>query len=125
MKVAIIGNRTFRNRDFFFQKMSKVKEEFNIDKIISGGAKGADTFGELFAVKNNIPIEIFYPDWDKYGKGAGFIRNSLIIENSDLIIAFWDESSNGTKDSIKKGEKNKKKIIIFNYENNEEKRLNF
>jgi len=29
-------------------------------KVISGGAPGADTMGEKWAIKNNIPVQIFY-----------------------------------------------------------------
>lgn len=124
MKVGIIGNRTFNNKDFFLEKIENLKLEITFDLIVSGGAKGADTFGELYALKNNIPTKIFIPDWSK-GRGAGHIRNTDIVNNSELIIAFWDEISPGTKNSVEKAMKSNKKIIIYNFTNNTEKRINF
>jgi len=36
-------------------------------------------------------------DYDKYGRSAPLNRNITIIENSDLVLAFWDGKSRGTK----------------------------
>jgi tyrosyl-tRNA synthetase len=56
--------------------------------------------GEKYAKMKNIPIKIYKPDWEKYGKAAGVIRNEDIINYSDRVIAFWDGKSKGTKNSI-------------------------
>ena len=71
--------------------------------IIHGGAKGADTLADRYSreVLGQQPI-IFLPDWNKLGKKAGFARNSQMINVADLVVAFWDGESRGTKDSIDK-----------------------
>jgi hypothetical protein len=81
--------------------------------LVSGGAKGADTLGERYAKEHNIETKIFLPDWEKYGKKAGFLRNTDIINEAELIIAFWDGQSKGTKDSIDKAFKSEKKLLII------------
>ncbi len=68
--------------------------------IVSGGAKGVDQYAEQFAMIWNLKTKIFKPDWNRYGNGAGFIRNQLIIDEADKVIAFWDRTSKGTKNSI-------------------------
>ena len=80
--------------------------------IVSGGAKGADTLAEKFALENHLEMIVFKPDWKKFGKRAGFLRNTIIIENATIVFAFWDGKSNGTKDSIDKAEKLNKKVIV-------------
>jgi hypothetical protein len=45
------------------------------------------------------------------------IRNSDIIKTSELVVAFWDGKSTGTKDSIDKANKLGIKTIIINYDN--------
>jgi len=72
--------------------------------IISGGCpKGGDRFAEIIAKNNGIPILIFYPDWMKYGKVAGFLRNRHIAENSEFLIAcVAQDRTGGTEDTIKK-----------------------
>jgi len=58
--------------------------------IISGGAPGADTTAENWAVNNHCDIERFPADWERYGKRAGFIRNQEMLDKGkpDLVVAF-------------------------------------
>jgi hypothetical protein len=112
MKVAIIGSRDFNN----YELVKKTMEEYeNVDMIVSGGAKGADTLGEQWAKENNKETLIFKPDWEKYGRSAGMIRNKDIVKNSDLVIAFWDGKSKGTKNSIDTCGKLGIKVRIVNF----------
>ena len=113
MKVAVIGSRGFDN----YETVKNILSKFKITLLVSGGAIGADTLGERYAKENNIETKIFLPDWKKHGKIAGFLRNTDIIENADLVIAFWDQKSKGTKDSIDKANKLNKEILIINTNN--------
>lgn len=70
------------------------------DTIVSGGAKGADTFAKEYAIKNNIPFVEFLPQYDKYGRQAPIMRNIQIVENCDYLLAFWNGISRGTKFTI-------------------------
>ena len=76
------------------------KSEFEITTVISGTARGADTFGEFWAEANGIPVERFPADWELYGKRAGFRRNVQMAENADALIAIWDGESKGTQHMI-------------------------
>ena len=113
MKLAIIGSRTFNNNELLNNKINEFYNIKNITKIISGGAYGADKLAEKFAKCNNIETEIYLPNWLKFGKSAGYIRNKLIIENCDEVIAFWDTKSPGTKLSIDICKKINKPIKII------------
>ena len=74
------------------------------DVIVSGGCKkGGDRFAEIIARKYGLTIIIHYPNWTKYGRGAGFVRNTPIAENSDKLIACAaKDRKGGTEDTIKK-----------------------
>ena len=106
MKVAVVGSRGFSDYKLLSETLDKIK----ITLIISGSAKGADTLGEQYAKDNGIETKIFKPDWEKHGKAAGMLRNTDIINEAELVVAFWDGSSKGTLDSINKAKKNKQKI---------------
>ena len=67
------------------------------DTIVSGGARGADTYAKEFAIKHNLKLIEFLPDYEKYGRKAPLVRNKLIVENCDCLIAFGDGKSRGTK----------------------------
>lgn len=68
-------------------------------EIVSGRAKGPDTFGEWWALSHGSPIKFFPADW-KLGPKAGFIRNEQMGDYADALIAFWDGKSGGTKHMI-------------------------
>jgi hypothetical protein len=84
------------------------------DRIVSGGCpKGADNFAEMIAKEKGLTITIHYPDWNKHGKAAGFVRNSRIAEDCDVLIALpHPDRKGGTEDTIKKAGKLGKKVIL-------------
>jgi hypothetical protein len=118
MKIGIIGSRTFNDYTLLVEVMNDYLNkgnELDCELVISGGARGADSMGEQWAKENNLPTLIFKPDWDKYGKAAGFIRNKDIVKNSDFVVAFWNGISKGTKSSIDLCVKNGIPVRIVDY----------
>lgn len=118
MIIAVVGSRGFDDYELLKYKLDKIHNRKPITKFVSGGAIGADKLGEQWTKENNIETLIFYPDWKKYGKKAGFLRNEDIIKNSDVVVAFWNGSSKGTKHSIDLAKKQKKPCLIVNYDYN-------
>lgn len=110
MRVAIVGSRNFNDFSMFEKEIDKYKDK--ITEIVSGGAKGADKLAQKYTKKHNIPIKIFKPDWKRFGKRAGIVRNREIVENSDLVIAFWDGKSKGTKFTIEYAKSLNKEVVI-------------
>lgn len=98
MKVIIAGSRTVRDYNIIERAIQNSK--FNITEVISGNAKGADALGELYAFNNNIPVKRFPANWNRYGKKAGYVRNTEMAEYADGLVAIWDGISNGTKHMI-------------------------
>ena len=111
-KIAIIGSRSFNDYDFLKNKLKELTITGS-DMVVSGGARGADSLAERYAKENGLKTIVHLPNWDEYGKSAGFIRNKLIIDDADIVVAFWDGKSRGTKHSIDLAEKNNKSTFIF------------
>lgn len=114
-KLAIVGSRHFRNSQFFHQAILDWIDRFKTtpDQIISGGAKGADQLARDYARKNHIPLKEFLPDWSRYGKAAGPIRNNQIVKEATHILAFLSRHGSGTQDTIRKGKKAGKIITTY------------
>lgn len=96
MKVAVIGSRGLT-----VEKLGKYLPP-ETTEIISGGARGIDTCAREYAISHNIKLTEFLPEYKKYGKSAPLRRNITIIENADIVLAFWDGKSNGTRFVIEK-----------------------
>lgn len=69
-------------------------------EVVSGGAHGADSIGEMWAHQHGIPVKIFPADWENQGRKAGILRNIEMGDYADYLIAFWDGKSKGTHHMI-------------------------
>jgi len=117
MNIGIVGGRDFENYDLLKEKLYDFIDirAVNVDTIVSGGAKGADSLAEKFAEDIGVQVMIFRPEYEKYGRRAPLERNTLIIKHSDVVFAFWDGKSRGTLDSITKAKKMDKELVIINF----------
>jgi len=84
-----------------------------ITEVISGGAHGADSAGARWARENGLKLTEHLPDWDRYGKRAGFLRNELIIKDADVVLCLWDGVSKGTGHSLSIAKRLKKPTFII------------
>jgi len=109
MKIGVVGSRTFNDYDL----MCKVLSSCGQFTLVSGGAAGADFLAERYADEFKLDRIIHIPKWEEYGKSAGFIRNALIVEDSDIVIAFWNLKSKGTEHTINLCKKSGKKVFTF------------
>lgn len=130
MKIAIIGSRRFDDYDLLKSIMKAYQQ--NVTSVISGGAKGADELAKRWS-KEFLKKEptIIRPNWkdishqdalikydDKgniYDARAGLRRNELIAQQADLIIAFWDGQSKGTKQIILYARQIGKEVEVIKY----------
>lgn len=112
-KVAVVGGRTFDNKEWLYSVLDEYHRRFYIELIISGGAKGADTLGERWAKDNQIDHLIYMAQWSLYGKEAGKARNTSIVKAAEVIIAFPTIDSRGTYDTIEKGKLYQKLVYVF------------
>ena len=100
MKIIIAGGRTFNDYDLLSKSCDKAFSRLTEIEIVSGTANGADKLGERYAKEKGYDLKVFPADWNKHGKGAGHIRNKQMAEYGDMLIAFWDGESKGTKNMI-------------------------
>lgn len=107
MKLAIIGSRTLW--------ISNLQDYIpdNVTEIVSGGAKGVDRQAAAFAKEHRILLTEFLPDYKLYGKAAPLKRNEEIAAYADMVLAFWDGVSKGTKHTISLFEKQGKTVTVI------------
>ncbi|MEL7339434.1 MAG: SLOG family protein [Bacteroidota bacterium] len=110
-KIIIAGSRHYQDYPHLCQIC---KQEITTrTEIVSGGARGADQLGELYAKLQGHQLKRFLPDWAKYGKAAGPIRNQLMADYADRAILSWDGRSRGTQHLICVLQKRQKPYLII------------
>ena len=107
MKVAVVGSRNFQ-----LNNLEDYLPE-GVTEIISGGAKGVDMSAREFALAHGIRLTEYLPEYDRFGRGAPLRRNITIIEQADLVLAFWDGRSHGTKFVIDQCKSRKIPLKVF------------
>ena len=103
--IGIIGTRRRdTDRDYRMVETVFLTVYEEGDRICSGLCpKGGDRFAVMLAERYGTPTLWFPADWKRYGRGAGFIRNTDIAENSDILLAVTSmDRTGGTEDTIKK-----------------------
>lgn len=115
----ICGSREFTRYAIFKKCMVIVKDlmkenKMEIERVISGGARGADMLAEHWANEMGYPFKPYYAHWDAFGEKAGPMRNSEMVRDANVIVAFPYATSYGTSDSINKAKQfPDKKLYIF------------
>lgn len=121
-----MGTRTYPNEQIISSILNQCEYVFGPFQIVSGGADGPDAIAEEWAMEKaltdpgswELPI-IYEAKWRVNGvfnRTAGLERNTIIVRESDLILAFWDGQSHGTYDTITKAKRMGKPVLIVDPE---------
>ena len=125
LRIIIAGSRDFNDYELLkksaIEIITKKTMLPDLTRIVSGGARGADTLGERFANEMGLEITRFIPNWDGLGKRAGYVRNAEMAkfavedDNYGVLIAFWDGQSRGTKHMIDLAKRYGLEVHVVNY----------
>lgn len=113
---GIVGSRHYTNYDAFCTHLDTVMKTHGIpDKVVSGGAKGADAMAIRWAISHGMAWQEHKPDLKKYPNfaTAAKARNTLIVNDADLVVAFVADDSKGTYDSINKSRAKKIPCVVI------------
>lgn len=89
MIVIVCGGRDYTDQDHLFKYLIKFHAKHSIDKLIEGGASGADTLARRWAELCHIPFTEIKADWKRHGPRAGPLRNEKMADMlPDAVIAF-------------------------------------
>lgn len=100
MRFLVCGGRDYVNRQAVYDALDLLNTEVGVSAIISGMARGADTYGAQWAEDRGVALMKFPADWGKHGKGAGPIRNQQMLNEGkpDGVVAF--PGGSGTADMM-------------------------
>lgn len=95
MRVLVTGSRDWTDRYTIFNALDRYCPK---DAVLVHGhcPTGADAIADEWAMANGVQVHRFPAEWDRYGSRAGFIRNSIMVEEgADLCFAFIKDESRG------------------------------
>ena len=98
-RLAIVGSRDFGDSGLVRRFVDRLRAS---TVVVSGGARGVDRVAVDAARLRDLGTEVFPADWDRFGRSAGIRRNADLVASVDGLVAFWDGSSPGTRDAIRR-----------------------
>lgn len=107
--------------DFYIKKLLRTRLADGYEIIVhQGGARGADEVGKNFAIANGYKMVEHKADWERYGKAAGFKRNSdmflsVSLRKNHAAIIFWDGESRGTAHVISLALEYEMQVRCYNF----------
>jgi predicted Rossmann fold nucleotide-binding protein DprA/Smf involved in DNA uptake len=94
LRVAIVGSRTYPSEPTVRAYVRSLPAG---TVVVSGGARGVDSWAEDEARRCGLAVEVHKPDYQAYSpKIAPLVRNRIIAERCDELIGFSFEGSPGT-----------------------------
>lgn len=97
MRILITASRDWSDVQFIRDMIDYVREGCNTIVIVHGDCPtGGDRIADTIAIQNGWTVERHPAKWSKYGKKAGFIRNSDMVKlGVDVCLAFIKDNSKG------------------------------
>lgn len=114
MKIAVSGSRNWRKRGIINEALDSEVTTRDV-LVITGWNGNADKMADSQALQRGWHAVRVPPNWMRYGKGAGVVRNGgIILLEPDVLLAFirpcvredcrddGPHASHGTADMISK-----------------------
>jgi len=111
LKVAIVGSR-------HFAAPARVTEYVGLlprgASIITGSASGVDAAATRAARETGIPVQVLPASFEELADPSkAAARNQRLVDACDILVAFWDGSSKGTRTTVERALDSGKEVHVF------------
>ena len=111
MRVAIVGSRHFSDP---VRVIDYVKSLPPRASIITGSASGVDAAATKAAREKGIPVQVIPASFDELADASkSAARNQRLVDACDVLVAFWDGSSKGTRSTVGRALDSGKEVHVF------------
>jgi hypothetical protein len=109
-RIAIVGSREYSDLDAVRTYVRALALDAT---VISGGSRGVERTAEETARECGLTVRRIRPQANMSGPERYAIRNQMIVEQADRVVAFWDGASEGTRDLITRAAHAGKPLEIY------------
>ena len=111
MKVAIVGSRRFSDPQRVSDYVNSLPPRAS---IITGSASGVDAAATKAARAKGIPVQVVPASFDELADASkSAARNQRLVDACDILVAFWDGSSKGTRATVDRALDSAKEVHVF------------
>ena len=111
MRVAIVGSRRFSNPERVTEYVNYLPARAS---IITGSASGVDAEATKAARAKGIAVQVMPASFDELADASrSAARNQRLVDACDVLVAFWDGSSQGTRATVERALDSGKEVHVF------------
>ena len=111
MRVAIVGSRRFSNPERVTDYVNSLPTRAS---IITGSASGVDAAATKAARARGIAIQVLPASFDEVADASkSAARNQRLVDACDVLVAFWDGESKGTRATVDRALDTGKEVHVF------------
>ena len=111
MRVAIVGSRHFADPARVADYVNSLPARAS---IITGSASGVDAAATKAARAKGIAVQVMPASFEELSDTSkAAARNQRLIDACDVLVAFWDGSSKGTRATVDRALDSGKEVQVF------------
>jgi len=111
VKVAIVGSRRFSEPLRVSDYVNSLPPRAS---IITGSASGVDAAATKAARAKGMAVQVMPASFDELADPArSAARNQRLVDACDVLVAFWDGSSKGTRATVERALDSGKEVHVF------------
>ena len=111
MRVAIVGSRHFSEPERVAEYIRSLPSRAS---IITGSASGVDAAATKAARDRGIPIQVIPASFEEVADASkSAARNQRLVDACDVLVAFWDGASKGTRTTVERALDSGKEVHVF------------
>ena len=111
MRVAIVGSRRFTEPERVTEYVNSLPARAS---IITGSASGVDAAATKAARAKGIPVQVLPASFDELADASKSVaRNQRLVDACDVLVAFWDGASKGTRATVDRALDSGKEVHVF------------
>jgi predicted Rossmann fold nucleotide-binding protein DprA/Smf involved in DNA uptake len=111
VRVAIVGSRRFSDSERVAEYVRSLPPRAS---VITGSASGVDAAATKAARAKGIPVQVMPASFDEQADPSrSAARNQRLIDACDVLVAFWDGTSKGTRATVERALDSGKEVHVF------------
>ncbi|MDP9247084.1 MAG: SLOG family protein [Candidatus Dormibacteraeota bacterium] len=100
MRVAIVGSRHFPQLERVAEYVRSLPATVS---LVTGGASGVDATATRAARERGLPVRVLGASFEEAADAESALeRNQRLVAACDVLVAFWDGSSEGTRRTVER-----------------------
>lgn len=111
MRFAIVGSRHFAAPNRVTEYVRSLPKGAS---VITGSASGVDAAVTKAAREVGMPVQVMAASFEELADAAkAAARNQRLVEACDVLVAFWDGNSKGTRATVERALDAGKEVHVF------------